>query len=68
MGTFLTKGDFNCGSLVLEVSEDMGFYMSLLLTYFGEVCECLSPCLKSLTYAKIKKFILTELTKEVQYN
>jgi hypothetical protein len=49
METFVAKGDFNCGSLVLEVSEEKNFYMSLLLKYFGELCECLLPLSKELT-------------------
>jgi hypothetical protein len=35
METFIAEGNFNYGSLALEVSEEKNFYMGLLLLYFG---------------------------------
>jgi hypothetical protein len=43
MENFAAKGDFNCGRLVLDVSEEKNFLKGLLLLYFVERGGCLFP-------------------------
>jgi hypothetical protein len=49
METFAAKGDFNCGRLVLDVSEEKKFHKRLLLLYFAEGGVCLLPFSKEPT-------------------
>ena len=66
MEDVVAEGDLNCSNLNLEVSEEKNFNM------WPRDCSCLvknvatfCPCLRSLPEAKVKKFILIALTKEV---
>ena len=68
MEDFVAEGDLNCGTLSLEVSEENNFntwpkdcYCDILVKNVAAFC----PCLKSLLEAKVKRFILIALTREV---
>jgi hypothetical protein len=65
---FVAEGDMNCGSLGLEVSEEKNFSM------WPRDCSCdilvkivvtFCPSLKSVLGAKVERFILIALTKEI---
>ena len=58
----------NCGSLALEVSEEENFNMwqrDGSCAIFVKNVAAFCPCLKSLPVAKVKRFVLITLTKEV---
>ena len=68
MEDFFDGSDLNCGSLALEVSEEKNFNMWLRECSYDTLVKNVTafcPCLKSLSEAKIKRFILIALTKEV---
>lgn len=62
------EGDLNCGGLAQEVSEEKTFSMcprdcscDIMLKNVSTFC----PCLKSLPEAKVKRFRLITLSKEI---
>jgi hypothetical protein len=62
------KGVFNCVDLAQELSVEKNFSMwprDCSCDIFGKNVAAFCPCLKSLPQAKIKRFILIALTKEV---
>ena len=68
MEDFVAEYDLNCVDLAQEVSVEKNFSMwprdcscDILVKNVAAFC----PCLKSLPQAKIKRFILIALTKEV---
>ena len=67
MEEFVAESHLNCADQVQEVSEK-NFSMRLRGCFCGILVKnvaALCPCLKSLPEAKVKRFILIALTKEV---
>jgi hypothetical protein len=66
MEDFIAKGDLNCGSLPVEVSENFSMWprdcsCAILVKNVAAFC----PCLKSLSEAKGKILRLIAFTKEI---
>jgi hypothetical protein len=68
MEDFSDEGDLKSGVPVQEVSEEMNFSMmprDCPCDILAKIVTAFCPCLKSLPVAKIKRFRLIPLTKEV---
>ena len=68
MEDFVAESNLNCADLAQEVSVEKNFsvwhrdcYCGILVKSVATFC----PCMKSLPEAKVKRFILIALTKEV---
>jgi hypothetical protein len=62
------EGDLNCGDLAQEISEEQNFSMWSRDCSCGvlvEIVAAFSPCLQILPEAKVKRFSLIELIKEI---
>ena len=68
MEDFVAESDLNCAELAQKVSVKKNFSMWPRDCFCGILVKNVSafcPCLKSLPEAKVKRFILIALTKEV---
>jgi hypothetical protein len=68
MEDFVAESDLNCADLAQEVSEEKNFSMWPRGCFCGILVKngaTFCPCLKSLLEAKVKRFMLIALTKEV---